>query len=418
MDSVSRLPVYYVVPVIGFDFNEFERVCLGNLESENIDKLVVISDLCFNHAAEDLILSVKNVVKDCVTCDCALIGAKSEDQSSPYTLNELISPSDKLKKISSGEDFHERSILFITNGDSALLAQLALVLNSHPQPLMHYDATGKTFNSELRNGRNSVNRQLMKRFLMMEKVKEAKIIGVLVGTLAVQYYGELIEKLNKLLRHMGRQGLIVCVGKLNECKLANFPEIDLFVNVACAQTTIVDCKEFYQPVVTPFELVMGLVGDEWRPQLYTFDFGQIIEMIDDYFTSFNSKQNDSSTDEQDEQDEPPVYCMASGRYVKRTSVRTGPRGKPDSDVLVETHELASGSIKSLVKNDNTNSEGRLISSSFVSAEILQEQLAKRTWSGLNLDETNTKSAELAVPGRSGLAGYYENDAKKLDSDEA
>lgn len=52
------------------------------------------------------------------------------------------------------------------------------------------------------------------------------------------------------------------VGKLNPNKLANFPEIDVFVAVACPENSLINDKEFYRPVITPYEFeVNSVLGD-------------------------------------------------------------------------------------------------------------------------------------------------------------
>lgn len=48
------------------------------------------------------------------------------------------------------------------------------------------------------------------------------------------------------------------VGKLNPSKLANFPEIDCYVIVACPDRSLLESREFYRPVITPFELEVAL----------------------------------------------------------------------------------------------------------------------------------------------------------------
>ena len=52
---------------------------------------------------------------------------------------------------------------------------------------------------------------------------------------------------------------IFAVGKINVPKLANFAEVDMFVLVACPENSMIDSKEFYKPIVTPFELEIALV---------------------------------------------------------------------------------------------------------------------------------------------------------------
>lgn len=101
---------------------------------------------------------------------------------------------------------------------------------------------------------SDVNRLLMKRYYMVEKTKDAQIIGILVGTLGVANYLQVIARLKTLIEAAGKKSYTFVVGKLNVAKLANFAEVEAFVLVACPENTLLDSAEFYQPVVTPFEL--------------------------------------------------------------------------------------------------------------------------------------------------------------------
>jgi diphthamide biosynthesis protein 2 len=54
------------------------------------------------------------------------------------------------------------------------------------------------------------------------------------------------------------------MGRPNPAKLANFPECDVFVLIACAQTILLDSKEYLAPLITPFEAELAFVeGREW-----------------------------------------------------------------------------------------------------------------------------------------------------------
>jgi len=54
-------------------------------------------------------------------------------------------------------------------------------------------------------------------------------------------------------------------------------EIDCFVLVACPENSVMESKEFYRPIVTPFELEIALVrGKEWSSE-YTADFTKVLE---------------------------------------------------------------------------------------------------------------------------------------------
>lgn len=65
------------------------------------------------------------------------------------------------------------------------------------------------------------------------------------------------------------------MGRPNPAKLANFPECDVFVLVACAQTVLLDSKEYLAPVITPFEAELAFVeGKEWTG-VFNLELGQL-----------------------------------------------------------------------------------------------------------------------------------------------
>src|ERR1700761_6903907 len=105
------------------------------------------------------------------------------------------------------------------------------------------------------------NRMLMRRYAVMQKARDADVIGILVGTLGVgklpkclrnshllmplpitASYLPLISHLRKRITTARRKTYTISVGKLNPAKLANFPEIECFVLVACPENSIVESK--------------------------------------------------------------------------------------------------------------------------------------------------------------------------------
>ena len=134
-----------------------------------------------------------------------------------------------------------------------------------------------TFNPKSQNARRetlNVNKMLMKRFFLVEKAKEANIIGIVAGTLGVANYLDVINRLKLILKKVGKKSYTFVVGKLNVPKLANFMEVDIFVLVACPQNSLLDSKEFYKPVITPYEMEVAC-NREWTGQ-YVTDFRQLL----------------------------------------------------------------------------------------------------------------------------------------------
>ena len=122
----------------------------------------------------------------------------------------------------------------------------------------------------------NVNRMLMRRYYLIEKAKDARIIGILVGTLGVVDYLAVIQRMKELIHAAGKKSYMFVVGKLNVAKLANFMEIDVFVHIACAENTLVDSSEFYKPVITPYELEVACnSAQEWTGECVT-DFRELL----------------------------------------------------------------------------------------------------------------------------------------------
>jgi len=129
----------------------------------------------------------------------------------------------------------------------------------------------------------NVNRALMRRLYLVERARDARVVGILVGTLGVVGYLAVLQHLRELLHRAGKRSYTLAVGKPNPAKLANFLEVDIFVLVACAQNSLLDSSDFYRPIVTPYELELAcnparewtgnyltdfrdlLPGNSWRP---------------------------------------------------------------------------------------------------------------------------------------------------------
>ncbi|KAM9280000.1 2-(3-amino-3-carboxypropyl)histidine synthase subunit 2 [Cariama cristata] len=122
----------------------------------------------------------------------------------------------------------------------------------------------------------NVNRALMRRLYLVERARDAHVVGILVGTLGVAGYLAVLQHLRELLRRAGKRSYTLAVGKPNPAKLANFLEVDIFVLVACAQNSLLDSSDFYRPVVTPYELELACnPAREWTGN-YLTDFRDLL----------------------------------------------------------------------------------------------------------------------------------------------
>jgi len=122
------------------------------------------------------------------------------------------------------------------------------------------DEESKTLTLEQLEAR-SINKFLTQRYSLVSKVSEdeTKVIGIVVGTVVVNEYMALINKLKQVIIAAGKKPYEILVGKLNEPKLKNIAMIDLYCLVSCRETSIVGPRDFMATVVTPHEVFMALI---------------------------------------------------------------------------------------------------------------------------------------------------------------
>lgn len=210
----------------------------------------------------------------------------------------------------------EGSVLFYVGADSLALST---VLMTHAlTPAFSYDPEQRTARAESAR----TNGRLARRYALVHRARAADVFGIVVGTLGVAAYRPLIGHLRAALSRAQKKTYTLAVGKLNPAKLANFPDVGAFVLVACPQTSLVDSRDYFAPVVTPFELLLALAPGEpaWTGD-YALDFARLLAMPL------------PTSDAEDEEDDAPQYDFTSGKL--RTARRFGlAQGEQQGDALV------------------------------------------------------------------------------------
>nr|CAB3489706.1 unnamed protein product [Digitaria exilis] len=226
---------------------------------------------------------------------------------------------------------------------------------------------------------------LRRRYYLVEKAKDANIIGILVGTLGVAGYLHIIEQMKELIKASGKKSYTLVMGRPNSAKLANFPECEVFVYVSCAQTALIDSKEFLAPVITPFEAVLAFGrGREWTGE-YLLDFKDLI--------TSEKQEVASATDE-------ARFSFIKGGYVEDNSAQENIVEESETPLaLVEVTEKAL-SIQNQY-NDAILYQGKAISSI--------DYLKARSYRGLT-GEYDDPAPDSILVGRTGRAARY-NDEK-------
>ncbi|KAG9312466.1 diphthamide biosynthesis protein [Chiua virens] len=129
----------------------------------------------------------------------------------------------------------------------------------------------------------------------------------------VSSYLPVISHLRKILTKAQKKSYTISVGKLNPAKLANFMEIECFVLAACPENSVIESKEFYRPIITPYELEVALQAEGTWSGRYVLDFGRLLAEFD--FDDDLSKQEEGPRSG-------PTYILARYRKIpSRQAVR-------------------------------------------------------------------------------------------------
>src|SRR3989344_2414256 len=108
--------------------------------------------------------------------------------------------------------------------------------------------------------RDKVIRQ---RFAMIEKVKEAKKIGIIVDLKPGQKNVGIANLLKKELKNIGKESVILIMNEVSPDKLMNFYDIEAFIETACPRIAIEDRERYEKPIITAREARVVIGKLKW-----------------------------------------------------------------------------------------------------------------------------------------------------------
>lgn len=390
LSPTARLPVIHVYTRRELDHSravETFRSAFPDLAT----KVVVTADVLFSDHVQPLCSQL------------AKIGYRSvfpasivHDPSSPIP-NRTLPPS-VLEDPTSLRDWH---LFHISDPATSLLLTLKSRMASiivHPTSIINVSSSSTASTSLL----------LRRRYALITSLATTPIWGILINTLSVRHYLSMITHVQNLISSAGRKSYLFVVGKINAAKIANFAEIGGWVVIGCWESSLIDSKEFYRPIITPFELEMALKGDErvwtgeWRADFAgLLDGKQESEAIHMGDTIGEDDAGSDAADiASDEESEPPEFDLRTGRYISRP--------KPGRK-LNGTHNDPTTNSTALTKR----AKGAMISVNAIASPAADFLAKQRTWRGLGSDfevryEDDEEEVEGAMieEGQTGVAGGY------------
>ncbi|KAJ4842495.1 hypothetical protein Tsubulata_027081 [Turnera subulata] len=272
----------------------------------------------------------------------------------------------------------EDYLLFWIGSDGSAFENVVLTFNGCK--IVRYDAKDNYLVTDLSQQR----RILKRRYFLVEKAKDANIVGILVGTLGVAGYLNMIQQMKDLITGAGKKVYTFVMGRPNPAKLANFPECNVFIYVSCAQTALLDSKQFYAPVITPFEALLAFNrGSQWTGA-YVMEFQHLI--------------NSSPVEERNHSEEARFSFMQGG-YVE--DLDSQEKIEKDDDGVLALANITEKALQLQDKNSTSLIKGTIKSGA-------DYYLSTRTYHGLEIGNDNAVP-EPYVIGRTGKASGYEHE---------
>ncbi|KAF2020867.1 diphthamide biosynthesis protein [Aaosphaeria arxii CBS 175.79] len=262
---------------------------------------------------------------------------------------------------------------------------------------------------------------LRRRYALLTSLSTAPVFGILINTLSVKNYMHMLSHVQRLIAAAGKKSYTFVVGKINAAKVANFSEVGGWVVIGCWESSLIESKEFWRPIITPFELALTLKGDEervWKGE-WTGDFQSVLEKKEEDVVAAEKEKEAKEADadgengegeyDSEEESAPPEFDLRTGRYVSHSRpMRVSAPLKEAQQEQIEGGEVKPAST-ALTKRAN----GELAHVGGVMSPGAEYLKSQRTWQGLGSDYREQEEegavnghAARIEEGRSGIARGY------------
>lgn len=399
LSPTARLPVIYVFTTRDLPLEPLIKSFESTFSEKN-SKILLMADVMYHNHIKD--------ISDCLTnLGYTNVFAPSilHDPSSPLP-NRTIPP-----EVAAGdEDLKSYQLFHISDPPPALL----LTLSSRLQAMYIYPTTSESQPTTTIQARTNLT--LNRRYAILTSLSTCPVFGILINTLSMKNYLQTVTHIQSQISAAGKKSYTFVVGKVNAAKVANFSEIGGWVVIGCWESSLIESRDFFRPIITPFELSLALQGDGervWTGE-WTGDFSGVLETPiseikiradgeDDFSETTTQDKVDQNSDDEEES-EPPEFDLRTGRYVSHSrpmkKTNAVQNSTPNNVEANKSHALVMRAKGDLATVNGAVSPG---------AEFLKSQ---RTWTGLGsdfeiaYDAEDTEKGSSVEEGRSGIARGY------------
>ncbi|XP_026679690.1 2-(3-amino-3-carboxypropyl)histidine synthase subunit 2 [Diaphorina citri] len=264
LSTVNRLPVLYVFTKQQLDTEKFLN-SISELGSQS--QLVVLYDTCYAHCFDEAMC--QNLAQ--LTVTISRLSTSTSATCGVYCRHPEDHQVSKLGRQYCLSEDRDKSVIYVYVCDSKPCRNLDNFVMSMPESSFYQFNPDSNLLSPVPQ-----SAVVKKHLYLSEKVKDAQNVGILVATLVVNKYLTAVNHVKALCKKHGKRSYIISVGKPNVPKLANFPEIDVYVLISCPEMCLPNAKEFLQPVVHLIDVELALnPARSWENKV-NLDFTQLI----------------------------------------------------------------------------------------------------------------------------------------------
>jgi diphthamide biosynthesis protein 2 len=405
----SRLPVIYVFTERPLDLEHLVatfRETYPDLEA----KVVLMADIPYSHCVTPLHTLLQEAGYTNVHATSIV-----HDPSSPLP-NRTI-PQDAAER---SDALREYALFHISDPPTSLLLTLSSRVGS-----VHIYSTN-TISPTADSADRSTAMSLRRRYALLTSLSTTPVFGILINTLSVKNYMHILAHVQRQITAAGKKYYTFVVGKVNAAKVANFSEVGGWVVIGCWESSLIESKDFWRPMITPWELGIALQGDEERvwTGAWEADFEHVLKQGEE--APKENKMNGSTTavDEEqvsgdadydsEEESAPPEFDLRTGRYVSHS------RPMRSTTTVKESPQIQNGQSTPASMALAKRANGDIAAIGGVASPGAEYLRSNRTWQGLGTDyqgeeeegRANGHAAKMEE-GRSGIArGYVVGDEEK------
>ena len=119
------------------------------------------------------------------------------------------------------------------------------------------------YNNEVKNAGKLKEKILKQRAISIEKLREAKTVGIIVEVKPGQKFGSHKYLVDKLIEN-GKKPIVITMSEITVDKIMNFYNTDAFIELACPRIAIDDFAKYPKPILTFKEALVALNVKSWK----------------------------------------------------------------------------------------------------------------------------------------------------------